>query len=251
MGHGYTQTDVTELAKLLAGMVTDEKGARVEKKRAEPGEKHILGATYGEGMDQINALVEAVAHRQETADAVAFFMARHFIADVPPPDLVQALSASYLANDTQLVPVYRTLLQHPSASDPNRQKVRTPQEYAAASLRLVGLTGTEKGLPGLGKKTVRVPGALARMGQAPFRALRPDGWPEVAAGWMTPPMMAARVDWAVNVARATGGRTDPVTAVDFALGDMATPLLRRAVSGAEQRWEGLAVLIASPDFSRR
>jgi uncharacterized protein (DUF1800 family) len=182
---------------------------------------------------------------------VAFFVARHFIADVPPPDLVQALSAAYLAHDTQLVPVYRTLLQHPSAADPNRQKVRSPQEYAAATLRLVGLTGMEQKLPGLGKKNVGVPGALVRMGQAPYRALRPDGWPEVAAGWMTPPMMAARVDWAVSIARATGNRADPVAQVDFALGDMAPPLLRRAVAGAEQRWEGLAVLIASPDFSRR
>ena len=64
-------------------------------------------------------------------------------------------------------------------------------------------------------------------------------------------MIAARIDWAVNVARATGDRADPVALSDFALGDMATPLLRRAVAGAEQRWEGLAVLFASPDFSRR
>jgi uncharacterized protein (DUF1800 family) len=89
------------------------------------------------------------------------------------------------------------------------------------------------------------------MGQQPMKPLRPDGWPEVAAGWMTPPMMAARIDWAVDLARATGDRVEPVTLVDRALGDMASPLLRRAVAGAEQRWEGLAVLLASPEFSRR
>lgn len=251
MGHGYTQTDVTEFAKLLSGMETDDRGSHVVKARAEPGEKSILGANYGEGMDEITRFVETVAHRQETADAVAFFMARHFIADVPPPDLVQALSQAYLAHDTELVPVYRVLLQHPSASDPTRQKVRSPQEYAAAGLRLMGLDGQEQNMPGFNKKSMQIPAALVRMGQTPFKALRPDGWPEVASGWMTPPMMAARIDFAVDLARATGDRADPTALTNFALGDTASPLLRRAVSGAEQRWEGLAVLIASPEFSRR
>ena len=251
MGHGYTQTDVTQFARLLAGMTNDRAGPHVNMRRAEPGNKQILGATYGVGMDEINRLVETVAHRPETADAVAFYMARHFIADVPPPDLVQALSASYLANDTELVPVYRTLLQHASASDPVMQKVRSPHEYAAASLRLMGLSGVEENMLGFAKGLMQVPAALARMGQLPFRALRPDGWPEVAAGWMTPPMMAARVDWAIDLARATGDRADPSALATFALGDMASPLLQRAVAGAEQRWEGLAVLIASPEFSRR
>lgn len=251
MGHGYTQTDVTELAKLLAGMVSDEKGHWVNSYRAEPGEKHILGASYTEGIPQIDALVEAVAHRQETADAVALYLARHFIADVPPEDLVQSLSAAYLSNDTQLLPVYRALLEHPAAADPIRHKVRTPQEYAAASLRLLGMDGQEKKVPGFNKESMMVPKYIGRMGQPPYQALRPDGWPEVAGAWMTPPMMAARVDWAVDLARATGDRADPQALVDFALGDMASPLLRRAVGGAEQRWEGLAVLIASPDFSRR
>ncbi|MGV8988242.1 MAG: DUF1800 domain-containing protein [Cypionkella sp.] len=251
MGHGYTQTDVTEFAKLLAGMNSDANGRHVNKQRAEPGKKLILGTSYGEGMAEINRLVEDVAHRQETADAVAFFIARHFIADVPPVDLVQALSKTYLANDTELVPVYRTLLQHPSAADATLAKVRAPHEYAVASLRLTGLDGQEKNMAGFNKQSMQVPQALARMGQPPYRALRPDGWPEVADGWMTPPMMAARVDWAIDIARATRGRDDPSALVNFALGDMATPLLQRAVAGAEQRWEGLAVLIASPEFSRR
>ena len=251
MGKGYDQTDVTELAKLLAGMVSNADGQSVDARRAEPGEKRILGVTYGEGMAQIDRLVEDVAHRPETADAVAFFVARHFVADVPPTDLVQALSAAYLAHDTDLVPVYRAVLQHPSAADPLRQKVRTPQEYAVASLRLMGLNGQETGMLGFAKKSMMVPDYLTKMGQQPYKPLRPDGWPEVAAGWMTPPMMASRIDWAVDLARATGDRADPAALVDFALGDMASPLLRRAVAGAEQRWEGLAVLIASPEFNRR
>ena len=66
-------------------------------------------------------------------------------------------------------------------------------------------------------------------------------------------MMASRIDWAVNLARRTGAKTviDPQAMVTTALGETASPLLRRAVGGAEQRWEGLAVLLGSPEFSRR
>jgi len=63
--------------------------------------------------------------------------------------------------------------------------------------------------------------------------------------------MAARLDWATDLARAMGDRADPVEIADFALGPYASPLLRQSVGRAEQRWEGLAVLLGSPDFSRR
>ncbi len=253
MGTGYTQDDVTQLATLLAGMVTDAKGSRMDQRRLEPGPKHILGEIYGDHAPraEINRLVQTVARRPETAHSTALYLARHFIADDPPADLVAALAAAYLAHDTDLPSVYRVLLEHPAARSPDRQKLRSPQEFVAASLRLLGMTGQETMMLGFSKHSMQVPLALARMGQPVFRALRPDGWPEVAAGWMTPPMMAARVDWAVDLARATGDRADPSAFTDVALGPYATPLLRRAVAGAEQRWEGLAVLFASPDFSRR
>ena len=68
---------------------------------------------------------------------------------------------------------------------------------------------------------------------------------------MTPPMVAARIDWVVDMARRAGDRVDPVAMTEVALGPYASPLLLRAVAGAEQRWEGLAVLLGSPEFSRR
>ena len=253
MGTGYSQNDVTELARLLAGMSSDAQGSRMDPRRMEPGTKQIFQETYGDSdpVAEIDRLVETVAHRPETAHSVGFWLARHFIADVPPTDLVDTLAATYAANDTDLTALYRTLLQHPAAASPDREKLRSPQEYAAASLRLLGMTGQEPNLPGFNKNSRQVLDVMGKMGQPVWKALRPDGWPEVAAGWMTPPMVAARIDWAVDLARTTGDRADPSALADQALGPYATPLLTRAVAGAEQRWEGLAVLFASPDFSRR
>ena len=249
---GYSQNDVTQLAMLLAGMASDEKGQRVDARRVQPGRKVILGQSYDDSdpEGQINRLVAYVARRPETAQNVGFTLARHFIADDPPASLVDSLAAAYLAHDGDLPPVYRVLLQHPAARDPERRKLRSPQDYAAATLRLLGLTAPDA-VASFAKVSRKIPIALAAMGQPPFRALRPDGWPEVSAGWMTPPMMAARVDWAIDLARRAGNRVDPVALAETALGPHASPLLVRSVGRAEQRWEGLAVLLGSPEFSRR
>ena len=249
---GYTQDDVTGLAMLLAGMASDEKGERVDSRRLQPGKKRILGQTFTDDdpRHQIDRLVNYVAQRPETAQNVAFTLARHFIADDPPQDLVNGLAETYLRRDGDLPSLYRVLLQHPAASAPDRQKLRIPQEYAAATLRLVGISAAD---PGFDQLLRKIPRAMAAMGQPPFSALRPDGWPEVSQGWMTPPMMASRIDWAVDMARRTGAKKviDPQAMVTTALGETSSPLLRRAVGGAEQRWEGLAVLLGSPEFSRR
>ena len=249
---GYSQEDVTALAMLLAGMASDEKGERVEPRRLQPGPKHILGQTFTDSdpKAEIDRLVDYVATRPETAQNVAFTLARHFIADVPPQDLVDSLAATYTRHEGDLPALYRVLLQHPAAAAPERQKLKTPQEYAASTLRLVGFADADADYARILRK---IPGAMSAMGQPIFRALRPDGWPEVSEGWMTPPMVASRVDWAVDMARRTGAKTviDPQAMVSVALGDTASPLLLRAVGGAEQRWEGLAVLLGSPEFSRR
>lgn len=251
MGRGYSQTDVTELAKLLAGMKSDAEGERVEDARSEPGTRTILGQSFQPGKEGIDALVEFVAHRPETAQSTAFFMARHFLTDTPPDDVVAAMAKAYLDNDTQLVPMYRAMLTHPLASATERQKLRTPHELVVGSLRLVGLTGTEPNMRGFKKEGMRLVDRLKVMGQPVYQPPRPDGWPEVSAAWLTPPMVSARTDWAIDLGRAAGDKSDPVALTDFALGDLAGPMLRRAVGGAEQRWEGLTVLLASPDFSRR
>lgn len=252
MRQGYTQDDVTALAMLLAGMVSDDKGQRVDPRRAQPGPKVILGQTYDDSdpAAEINRFVADVAQRPETAQNVAFTLARHFIADDPPPDLTQALASTYLAQDGDLPSVYRVLLQHPAARDPERHKLRSPQDFAAASLRLLGLTDPDRAAD-FAKLARHLPLSLAAMGQPPLKALRPDGWPEVAEGFMTPPMMAARIDWAVDLARRAGNQVDPAAMTAAALGPYASPLLQQSVSRAEQRWEGLAVLLASPEFSRR
>ena len=251
MGTGFDQSDVTELARLLAGMNAGGPGRQMDRRAVEPGQKTVLGARYGEGVHEIDRLLVTVAARPETARSVGLLLARHFLADDPPVDLLDDLARIYLATDGDLPSLYRAVLSHPAAQTPRLTKLRSPQEYIAATLRAVGLTGDPDATPAFRKRALRLSEVIARMGQPIFAARRPDGWPETAPGWLTPPMLASRLDWAADLARLTGDRADPVAQTRAVLGDIASPLLLFAVAGAEQRWEGLAVLLGSPEMMRR
>ncbi|EEW26535.1 DUF1800 domain-containing protein [Rhodobacter ferrooxidans] len=251
MATGYTQADVTALAALLTGLTFTPEGAAYDENRAEPGQKTVLGQSYGEGADEIAHFVEDLSMRPETAQSVCLALARHFLSDTPPEALVARMAQTYLAESGALVPVYRLLLQDPAARDPVLRKIRSPHEFVVASLRAFDLTGAETQSQGAPKGGFRAEAALAQMGQPVYRPRGPDGWPDTAAEWISPPYMVARLDWAERLARLRGERADPVALARQVLGDLAHPDTLRAVGLAEQRWEGVAVLLGSPDFMRR
>lgn len=246
MGRGYSQTDVTELARLFAGMRHDDIGALFDPDRAEPGEKLILGASYGPGKEEIARLIETVALRPETAQSVSYAMAAHFIADTPPEDLVASMAAAYLAGGSDLMPVYRVLLTHAAAAEPQHHKVRNPHEYMVASLRALGATGEDL----VGKRRIKLTDPLRRMGQMAFRAPGPDGWPDTGKDWITAPWLAERLAWAEMLSRRFGEEADPAAIARHSLGAGDEETIR-AAGRAEQRWEGVAVLIGAPAFMRR
>ena len=119
------------------------------------------------------------------------------------------------------------------------------------SLRAVGLTGAD--LDALTRKDLNngIAQPMLSMGQAPFRAPGPDGWPEDASAWITPATLAARLEWAASLSRKFAEDTDPRQFVTTALRDAASDKLRFAVGGAEVKWEGVALVLASPEFNRR
>lgn len=246
MGEGYGQRDVTELARLFAGMHYTIDGAYFDRDREEPGEKMILGQAFGPGSDEIARLIRTVARRPETAAHVARALAMHFIADDPPAELVAGMKRAYLESETDLLPVYRVLLEHPAAADPALRKVRSPHEYVVATLRALGLT------PDLasGKGRLKTTEALAAMGQRVFRAPGPDGWPDTVDDWITGPALAARLNWAEMLGRRFGEQADPEALALRTLGAEEEDTVK-AVGRAEQRWEGLAVLLGAPAFMRR
>ena len=249
----YTQDDVRQFAELLTGLGIGPDGMRFTANRAEPGAEDILGRSYGGAhgnLDDIYAFLEDLAMMPATATHLARKLVVHFIGPAPLPGLVADMAAAYLESGGDLTAFYGVLVAHPAAQAAVFPKVRPPFEYAATVLRALDID-SRLIMNANVKETRNLSKALTAMGQQPFRPTGPDGWPEDAESWITPPQLAARISWAGQVARTYAKDRDPRALMQALLGDTAPDFLSFAVSGAETKWEGVALLLVSPALMRR
>ena len=121
----YTQADVTAFAAVLSGWrIARDPAAdasRFDPDWHEPGRKTVLGKSYPEGPNALYELLHDLARHPAAARFVATKLARHFVADEPPPALVDRLAAVYLKSDGQLGELYRELIHHEAAWTPFRR----------------------------------------------------------------------------------------------------------------------------------
>ncbi|MFI4975440.1 MAG: DUF1800 family protein [Caulobacterales bacterium] len=248
---GYTQADVTEFARAMTGFSIgglrespDKAGKFMFRAAAhEPGPRTIMGKRYGEeGGQQALAVMRDLAASPHTAHHLATKLATHFVADQPPPGLVARLERSYMSNGGDLGDLARTLVSAPEAWDPQPSKFKTPYEFMVSSWR-AGDTAPDD--------LAQVAPILNEMGQKPFSAPSPKGWDEMAATWCAPDAVIKRMAWSENLAARALGDRDPNQLARDALGERLTPLVAKAISHAETRQEGMAILLMSPEFQRR
>jgi len=252
---GYTQADVIELAKILTGWsmqrgdnVDSPTGFKYFQNRHQPGSKTLLGKSYAEagereGMDALRDL----ARHPATARHIATKLARHFIADEPPPQAVARLERMFKDNGGDLKALAFALIDEPAAWQPTLAKMRTPIEYVVAAIRLFG--GVQDALGDQQFKGLAE--SLRIMGQIPFTAQSPKGWPDVASAWAGPAAVMERAQWAHALAERIPKKPDPVVLADAALGPLLSASTRDALKLAADPTQGLALLLASPEFQRR
>lgn len=256
VGADYRQKDVRQFAELLTGLRVDrDAGAAVFRGRmAEPGAETVLGTRYGGGEPSIEAIDSALADlalHPATARHVARKLAVHFVADDPPEDLVAELERGFAESGGDLVAVYAVLLDHPASWGEVGAKVRQPFDYVVASLRAALPAGARDFERFRGTQAANPAAALGRMNQPVWGAGGPDGWPEAGEAWVTAPGLVARIDWASRMGAALGPEVDPRDFVEAALGDLARDNTRFAATAAAERWEGIALVLAAPEFNRR
>ena len=253
----YGQRDVRELAELLTGYgVHRGFGAfRFFPQRAEPGPETVLGQSYGGDPAQASHaedFLQDIAVHEITARHMASKLAIHFVSDQPDAGLVDRLSAVWVQSRGHLPTVYEALLDHPAAWQGPFAKVRQPMDLVAATIRAMGLQKNDlaRGGRSSGLRIVRV---LRDLGQPLMRPPGPDGWPEEAEAWITPQGLAARLSYAGKVGQLIAKRSDadPRKFAEAALRDALRPETAFAVGGAPDRWEGFALVLASPEFNRR
>lgn len=254
---GYSQADVTELARALTGWTVagfvqgrlarladgPPGDATFAQALHEPGARSIMGKRYPEsGGSQAKAVLADLARHPATARHVATKLARHFISDTPPPSAVARLEQAYLSSDGDLPTVYRALIASPEAWAGASVKFRSPWDWTVASLRATGLTQ----LPG--KQAAA--GLLQQLGQPVWKPGSPAGWGDTAADWAGPGALMTRVEIAQQLATRIGDRVDARALVGSVLPD-ASAETAQAVARSESPALGLALLLSSPEFLRR
>lgn len=251
VGAGYTQADVTALANVITGWTFVGRAGRLGEPGTalfvpnmhEPGAQTVLGRTYAQP-DRMQGLaaLEQLARHPSTARHIAGKFARHFVADQPPPALVERLSKSFRDSDGDLKALTETLIASPEAWSAPPSKLRTPYEFLVATARMTGRTPVAAG---------PILGGLASLGQPLWAPAGPNGFADTAAAWVSPEGMKARLDLSWQMANRIQDMADPVEVLDKVAGASASPVTLQALRRAESRQQALAMLLMSPEVQRR
>ncbi len=250
---GYTQADVTELARALTGWGVGGFGAGGRNGEPgqflfrpavhEPGTRTVIGKSYAQaGRAQGEAIFTDIAAMPATATHLATKLARHFAADDPPPALIARLAGVFTRTKGDLPSIYKALADAPEAWNPAPAKFKTPWEWTISSLRGIGRTSVDG---------VEVAPMLQQLGQPVWRPGSPAGWEDTAASWAAPDALVRRVELAQRFANQSGDRIDPRTLGQRLLSSTLTEATSTAIARAESVQTGLALLLVSPEFQRR
>jgi uncharacterized protein (DUF1800 family) len=262
----YTQADVTAFAAVLTGWrvpaytyapelaatrhagkdlapLGDASPTRFEPTWHEPGAKTVLGQRIAEGPDGLAQVLHLLARHPATATHIATKLARHFVADEPPPALVEQLAMAFRSSDGDLPRVYRVLLDAPEAWAAAPAKLKSPEEMVLSTARVLRLGA---------KAFDRQPdGGTSLLGQRVQAAPSPAGWPDSAAEWLGPDAVWKRVEWATRVADRVGTQIDARALAASSFGPLLSANTAKQIERAADGSQALALLLLSPEFQRR
>ncbi len=250
---GYGQADVTAFARVLTGWrvgAQDPDPTHLfDPAWHEPGRKTLLGKTYPEGPDALRLVLHDLAVHPATARFIATKLARHFVADEPPPALVERLARVYLAQGGQLAPVYRALIVSPEAWSAQPAKLKTPEEFVISSVRLLGLNALNAQPAGRGDALAAA--GIGTLGQRIQAAPSPAGWSDRADDWLGPDAVWKRLEWATRIADRLGVSVDARRLAAQSLGPLLGETTRAQIERAADGPQALALLLLAPEFQRR
>jgi len=245
----YTQDDVTRFANVITGWTVVPfrqdalRGGEFDfnPRMHQPGAQTVIGKSYSDGgLEQGRAVLATLARHPATAKHVATKLARHFVADEPPPALVDRLAKRFLATQGDLKEVGKALVAAPESWEAPRAKLKRPGEWVVAALRALGVTPAEIG---------PVMQAHNLLGEPLWRPSAPKGFADESAPWLDG--LAQRLDIANQFARRLGADADPREVFEEALAPLASAETRQAITRAESRPQALALLFMAPEFQRR
>jgi uncharacterized protein (DUF1800 family) len=193
-----------------------------------------------EGVEQGRAALRDLAAHPATATHLATKLASYFVADTPPPALVERLAKVFLDSSGDLKEVARAMVLSDDSWTRPPTKLKRPSEWVVGMVRAAGITQTDP---------VRFTNGQALLGEPLWRPSSPKGFPDDEASWIDG--MGRRLDIANSVSERIAGRVDPQDVMENVLGSAVSPEAKQAVGRAESRQQALALLFMSAEFQRR
>jgi uncharacterized protein (DUF1800 family) len=255
---GYTQQDVTEVARVFTGWTLKQPrkggGFTFEERTHEPGDKVVLGHRIKpRGEKEGLAVLHILAHHPSTAKFICTELAMRFVSDNPPQPLVDRMSEAFLKKDGDIREVLKAMLDSPEfwAPDAYRAKVKTPLEFVVSALRATGADVTD---------AMPTAHQLQNMGMPLYGMQPPTGYSMKADAWVNSSALLGRMNFAlaltsgkvkgvqVNTDRLPG-QNDASADPQHALSALENNLLAADVS--KQTHEVILARLQDPKISKR
>jgi uncharacterized protein (DUF1800 family) len=193
---GYSQRDVTEVAKVFTGWTIEKPNDggefRFDPRKHEPGPKFVLGHRIKpKGEDEGREVLHMLATSPQTAHFISLKLAQRFVSDDPPTALVDRMAKTFEKKKGDIREVLSTLFHSPEFWSDNtyRAKLKTPLEFVASAVRATG-TEVDDALPLLRQ--------LNNMGMPLYGAQPPTGYPMRADAWVSSSALLNRMNFALN-----------------------------------------------------
>ena len=221
---GYTQKDVTEVARAFTGWTLENPrqggGFTFDGRLHDPGQKVVLGHVIkaGGGESDGEAVLDILVEHPSTSRFIASKLVRRFVSDTPPPALVDRAAARFRETNGDLREVMRTILRSTEFRSPEvyAVKVKSPFEFAVSALRAAGAevaAGERAAAPAFDAKLlVR---RIRDMGMALYQCQPPTGYGDTAEAWMNGGALVNRINFAIEIARGDRQLADTLGAPAF------------------------------------
>lgn len=271
---GYTQKDVTEVARILTGWSVARpaqgSGFVFNGWAHDRTAKRVMGVEFpaGNGQDEGVRLLGILAQHPSTAHFISAKLCARFVSDTPPDGCVDNAVGAWKRSGGEVREVLRAIFRTPDFWAPvNRSaKVKSPLEFVVSAVRVVG--GTPDATP-------RLAGAVGRLGQPLYQHVAPNGYPELEKDWVNSGALLNRMNFAMQLAAnrlpgvtvdldrvlpATADHKALVEAVDrLVLGGKMTPRTRDVITEqiaeitdpALARAFALGLAIGGPEFQKQ
>jgi uncharacterized protein (DUF1800 family) len=226
---GYTQKDVTEVARCFTGWTIEKPREHPEFKFDErlhdPDPKYVLGKKiHAGGMKDGEEVIDLLVHDPSTARFISTKLARRFVSDNPPPALVDRMAKSFAESDGDIKTVMHTMIYSPEfwSRETYRAKIKTPFELVVSAARALG---TDVDMP------QPLVGWVGRIGEPIYQCQPPTGYADKADTWVNTGALLNRLNFSLALAgnKMRGSRTDVAALLGVETSGDAKAALERAV----------------------